>query len=350
MNSILSASQVEAELAEIRCALDELTAIEEIKPDDGCSSAPQPFGGEESAALKKLKDLHDRVEVLTSRVRTSILSPNLLHRVAATELLIERKIGTILARLHLPGGDHKSTRAARKLTLDGLGLTGRQSADWQLEARFPEEEFVSYLQQTAREGKIPSCHGLCCLARTYIEKAKLVRECGAPFDQVIDRLQSLANRRQRFACIYVDPLGAPVRNGRANGFHLDPRLSHLPLLEVAAPQAHLYLKVTPQSLEDGLKNLRAWGFSLKAWIARTTLSLDRSDTWRPVPDMLLLGLRQGAGGRNTGLPHWIEEGGVLGMDAAEVAYHFMERVSPPPYLDLFGFRPFSKDWTTVAVA
>ena len=40
--------------------------------------------------------------------------------------------------------------------------------------------------------------------------------------------------------------------------------------------------------------------------------------------------------------------GVLTTNFADAVYRFIERVSRPPFLDVFGAKPFSKEWMVAA--
>ena len=200
--------------------------------------------------LGKIKDLHDRAVELLSRKGTSALDRDVSYQAAELKLVAERKMGLILAALHLRGGDRRSAVAARKLTLDRLRISRRQSAAWQLEGLLPDEDFAAYIQQAARDGKQPSSHGLCCLARRYVESTAFAGNSPECFGRVAGGLRTLARQGRQFACILIDSPGAAASKGRASAFRIDPRLAHLPLLEVAAPQAHIYLRATPESREE----------------------------------------------------------------------------------------------------
>ncbi len=300
---------------------------------------------EKTTHLKRIVKLHLKVSELLLRIRTLALGRNLLHRAAGLKLRAERKAGKLLRELHIRGGDHKSARAAIKLTLARLRVSKKQSSDWQLEAQLPEDDFASYLRQTAVKGKLPSSHGLCRLARMHVESLKLAGNSADDFGRVLDGLRALARQGKRFACILIDSPCAPVRSDRANDFHFDPRLAQLPLMQVAAPQTHFYLRATLESCEEGAKVLAAWGLVWKATVGRKEVWRDPDALWEPVRDLWLLGVRGASGCNDYGLPHWTEGAGTLPETSAGALYRFVESVSRPPYLDLFGSRPFSKDWT-----
>ena len=262
-------------------------------------------GLEKSAVFDQVKDLRGNAAELQLLLRLSGFGRDLLNRAGELKLRAERKLGEILTQLHLRGGDHKSTRAGGTLRFGRLGISYKQSAAWQLEALLPEVDFASYLQRIVTEGKEPSSRGLQRLAKMYVESATLPGNGADRFSRVARGLRSLADEGRRFACIYIDESWAPVSNPRANGFRIDPRLARLPVMEVAAPRAHLYLKATPESRDDGVRVLGAWGFSWKASLGRVEVSLDPYLLWQPVCDLWLLGVRDESGCDLHGLPPWI---------------------------------------------
>ncbi len=121
-------------------------------------------------------------------------------------------------------------------------------------------------------------------------------------------------------------------------------------MELAAAEVHVYLKVTPESLDLGRKILEAWGFSRTTLLVPAMRPLDPHGSVLTVHDILLLGVRDKLGSDAQGLPPWIEDGRDLALEPGEALHHVIERISPPPCLDVFGLHPFSKNWTTAGAA
>ena len=84
-----------------------------------------------------------------SRPISSLPAPasDLQIQLQAAELKIraERRAGSLLAGLGLHGGDHKSSRRGKRITLESLGIDSNQSARWQLEAALPDAVFERYV-------------------------------------------------------------------------------------------------------------------------------------------------------------------------------------------------------------
>jgi hypothetical protein len=300
---------------------------------------------EDATDIREIKGLHGRVIVLRTRIRTSGLGLELLNQARKLQLVAERKMGHILPHLVLRGGDRKSADQEDRCRLEDWGISRTQSHQWQMEAGLSEEGFDGYLSGASRGGKAATSNGLFHLAKTQADAEELAVDRADPLGRVAGGLQDLARQGKRFPSICIESPWAPGGNGRANGFRLDPRLAQLPVMQAAGPQVHLYLKVVAAS-QDGVKVLKEWGLSVKVRLFRLEASLDHCGSLCALHEVWLLGVRDGSGRAIHGLPHSLEGAGVFAFDPALDMRQIIERLSPPPYLDLFASRPFSKDWTT----
>ncbi|HYN37884.1 MAG TPA: MT-A70 family methyltransferase [Rhodospirillales bacterium] len=177
-------------------------------------------------------------------------------------------------------------------------------------------------------------------------------------------LRSFAGDR-RFATILADP---PWRFSNRTG-KMAPehrRLSRygtltidgiagLPVEQLAAPTAHLYLWVPNALLPEGLQVMGAWGFAYKSNVVWHKLRRDGGSDgrgvgfyFRNVTELLLFGVR----GRNARtLAPGRRQVNYIGTRKREHSrkpdeqYALIEGCSPGPYLELFarGLRP---DWAT----
>jgi N6-adenosine-specific RNA methylase IME4 len=125
----------------------------------------------------------------------------------------------------------------------------------------------------------------------------------------------------------------------------------LPVVEIAAPTAHLYLWVPNALLPSGLAVLAAWGFEYKSNIVWHKLRKDGGSDgrgvgfyFRNVTEILLFGVR----GRNARtLPPGRSQVNYIGSQKREHSrkpdeqYDLIEACSPAPYVELFarGTRP-----------
>ena len=173
-----------------------------------------------------------------------------------------------------------------------------------------------------------------------------------------------ANDR-KFATILADPPWqfinktgkiAPEhkRLSRYGTMKLD-EITRLPVAEIAASQAHLYLWCPNALLPDGLAVLKAWGFSYKSNIVWHKIRKDGGSDgrgvgfyFRNVTELILFGVR----GKNarTLAPGRIQVN-LLATRKREHSrkpdeqYNIIETCSPSPYLELFA-RGSRSGWAT----
>lgn len=161
--------------------------------------------------------------------------------------------------------------------------------------------------------------------------------------------------RQKFATILADPPWQFVnRTGKVAPEHR--RLSRystmtrseicaLPIKDLAAPTAHLYLWVPNALLPDGLEVMRAWGFTYKANIIWHKVRKDGGSDgrgvgfyFRNVTEVILFGTR----GKNARtLAPGRRQVNLFATRKREHSrkpdeqYEIIEACSPGPYLELF---------------
>ena len=169
---------------------------------------------------------------------------------------------------------------------------------------------------------------------------------------------------QEFTCVLADPPWqftnrtgkmAPEHRRLARYGTLDlDAISALPVAQIAAPTAHLYLWVPNALLPDGLQVMRAWGFSYKSNIVWHKRRKDGGSDgrgvgfyFRNVTELLLFGVR----GKNARtLAPGRTQVNYLGSRKREHSrkpdemYDIIEACSPGPRIELFarGVRP---GWT-----
>ena len=187
---------------------------------------------------------------------------------------------------------------------------------------------------------------------------------------------------QQFACILADPPWQFVnRTGKMAPEHkrlsrygtMDlPTIAALPVAELSATTAHLYLWVPNALLPEGLQVMKAWGFSYKSNIVWHKRRKDGGSDgrgvgfyFRNVTELVLFGVR----GKNARtLQPGRTQVNYLGTRKREHSrkpdelYDIVERCSPGPRIELFarGARPgwvvwgnqadetYKPTWTTYA--
>jgi len=176
-----------------------------------------------------------------------------------------------------------------------------------------------------------------------------------------DLLRFTKNRR--FATILADPPWQFVnRTGKMAPEHRRlsrystmtlPEICALPVGEVAAPTAHLYLWVPNALLPEGLQVMKAWGFQYKSNIVWHKIRKDGGSDgrgvgfyFRNVTELILFGVR----GKNarTLQPgrtqvNYISSRKREHSRKPDEQYEVIESCSPGPYLELFS-RGVRKKW------
>ena len=298
---------------------------------------------DQSTALEDIHNLRDQAEIIRQCIKTAAFGLDLQNEAAEMKLCCERQIGQILTQFSLQGGDRKSKNREHRVTLEELGISNCQSSRWQREGSVPEEDFLRFVKQTNEERRELTSRGLLHLARILADAAKPAYDDKDPLVQISGGLKDLARRQKRFACIYADPPWNPDKKTKL--VQLRKSLCSLPVKLVAAPQAHLHLWVSPESLESGLAVLRAWGFHYKALLVRSKSPLQYGCYWPPKHDLLLLGVRGALLFRDTSLPSLLNGHDDSPANSLRETCSLIARVSLPPYLDLFG-NAASTGWAT----
>jgi N6-adenosine-specific RNA methylase IME4 len=169
--------------------------------------------------------------------------------------------------------------------------------------------------------------------------------------------------RKRFATIMADPPWqfanrtgkiAPEhkRLSRYGTMTLDD-ISALPVSQIAAPTAHLYLWCPNALLPEGLAVMKAWGFNYKSNIVWHKIRKDGGSDgrgvgfyFRNVTELILFGVR----GKNARtLAPGRRQVNLLGTRKREHSrkpdeqYSMIEACSPGPHLELFA-RGLRKNW------
>jgi N6-adenosine-specific RNA methylase IME4 len=171
--------------------------------------------------------------------------------------------------------------------------------------------------------------------------------------------------KRRFGAILADPAWQLInKTGKVAPEHrrlsrygtmMLAEIAALPVEQLAAPTAHLYLWCPNALLPDGLAVMQAWGFSYKSNIVWHKVRKDGGSDgrgvgfyFRNVTELILFGVR----GRNARtLAPGRRQVNLLATRKREHSrkpdeqYEIIEACSPAPYLELFA-RGIRKGWVT----
>ena len=169
---------------------------------------------------------------------------------------------------------------------------------------------------------------------------------------IVRDLRALIIRGDRFPTIYADPPW-PYSNTAARGaaenhyrtMTLEAILAE-PVKRLAADQAHLHLWTTNAFLRAAFDVLRAWGFRYKSCLIWIKPQLGMGNYWRVSHEYLLLGVRGGLSFSDRSCRSWLMTRRTIHSRKPFAFRELIERVSPGPYLELYGREEQpNSDWT-----
>ena len=170
-----------------------------------------------------------------------------------------------------------------------------------------------------------------------------------------------------YKTIYADPPwsevgGGAIKRGADRHYHVmrTKDICRVPVWDISSTHSHLYLWVTNNYFQDGLKVMEAWGFRYVTMITWVKAEKDLYDNYKlqnPGLGQYYRGLTEhclfGVKGR---LPYKTKDGkrqqGCTALLAPRTKKHsqkpeemrdMIERVSYPPYVELFARKP-SPGW------
>ncbi|AWM39115.1 hypothetical protein GobsT_26060 [Gemmata obscuriglobus] len=168
-----------------------------------------------------------------------------------------------------------------------------------------------------------------------------------PSGFVVDRLDVLVNRGSKFGCIYAD---VPWRYDRAPRGATPYRtmsleeIAALPVPALTLPNAHLHFWATHSFLFEARDILTAWGFEYRGVFVWAKPQLGTGYYWRSSVEFLVLGVRGKCTFRDRSIRNWLIHDRADHSRKPEAVRRLIHRVSPGPYLELFGRRAIS-GWT-----
>jgi N6-adenosine-specific RNA methylase IME4 len=313
--------------------------------------------------IRELALLRDGEELLALDARARVLAierllPRLLReradylkaqqRLAELRLRLERHLGRWLREHvnHSGGGDRRSV-SARGTAVGDLpeGVSRNQSSRYQKLAAISEETF-EYLVTNARDTRRE------LTTESMLKWAARIRSGNDATTEIItpsptgtvSDLGELIQRQMRFGTIYADPPWDYDNRGTRGAAvdHYPPmglgELAALPLRELAADDCHLHLWTTNAFLFECSRLLAAWGFEYKSLFVWAKPQIGLGNYWRLAHELMLLGVRGRLPFRDQSQRSWQTYPRRRHSEKPEEVRSIIERVSPGPYLELFGRR------------
>ncbi len=213
----------------------------------------------EARTLDDVKRVRDQAEALRLYVKQQEMGLQMQNDMAEIKLRAERRAGEILATMEKQdGGDAMRARSQGVTevppTLAELGIEKMQSHRWQLAAQVPEDVFERHVAEVKANGGELTSAGVVRLAKRMQDKGE------AP-DLPDDK----------YRVLYADPpwkYSDKLTEDYGPAEHHYPTLTIgelclLPIAEMTADDAVLFMWATSPLLEDAFKVIRAWGFEYK---------------------------------------------------------------------------------------
>lgn len=163
-------------------------------------------------------------------------------------------------------------------------------------------------------------------------------------------LNELVESGQKFSTIYADPpwqYGNQATRSATDGEYSTmsyEKISSLPVAKLTSENAHLHLWATNGFIHEALHLIEAWGFGYKSCFVWIKTQMGIGNYWRVSHEFLLLGVKGSLTFADHSLISWAEAKRTRHSAKPEAVRQFIERASPPPYLELFG-RRLVRGWT-----
>jgi N6-adenosine-specific RNA methylase IME4 len=178
--------------------------------------------------------------------------------------------------------------------------------------------------------------------------------CGAShrLPSIVTDLNELVAAGARFSTIYADPpweYGNKAARGAASKHYgtmtLD-EICQLPIDQLIADHAHLHLWVTTPLLPIAFSVIEAWGFSYRSCFVWVKPQLGLGNYWRVSQEFLLFASKGSLPFLDNSQRSWLITRRRRHSEKPFAVREIIEKVSPGPYLELFGRREYpNSDWT-----
>ncbi len=159
---------------------------------------------------------------------------------------------------------------------------------------------------------------------------------------VVNDLSELVLAGCKFSTIYADPpwpyenevtRGAAVRHYPTMSVE---EMCSEPVVELAQKNAHLHLWTTNGFFHEALAVMDAWGFQYKSCLVWIKPDFGLGNYWRVAHEFLLLGVRGSLPFRDRRQRSWVLANRTIHSRKPAVVRLLIEKVSPGPYLELYG--------------
>ena len=315
----------------------------------------------EATTINKVMDIRDKAQAAMAYAKKVGLSKDIILHAAAIKVQAERRLGKMLSGIDLansaPGNQYtgkavRSQGATGPIRLQDLGITKSDSSRAQQIAGLPTATFNGYVKQSVQSGREPTTAGLLRLAKQQKANGTVVSNSDLPAGYFNDLRKLIATGR-RFATILADPpwrFNNQATRAATDNFYPTMTVEQIaaePFAQLAADNCHLHLWVPHSFLPAAFTVMQVWGFSYKSIFTWVKPHYGLGNYWRSAVEFMLLGVRGRLPFRDSSQRNWIELDTTEHSVKPEEIRTLIEKVSPPPYLELYGrVIPPNPGWTT----
>ncbi len=220
---------------------------------------------QEAHTVDEAKDIRDKAAAMAAYARQAS-DGELQVWAAEIKLRAEHRAGQLLKDIEKAEGGRPTKTSNTQIpvseappTLASLGVTKKQSSDWQVVAELSDEELQAAFDAGAKSGRPAT-------TATLVRKVK-AKEQKKKNAELKKEAQKLPKIERQYHCIVMDPpwpmtkIDRDVRQNQTDFPY--PVMSEDELLEMHVPSAddcHMFLWTTHKFLPMALRLLSGWGF------------------------------------------------------------------------------------------
>jgi N6-adenosine-specific RNA methylase IME4 len=294
------------------------------------------------------KDIADKALALQAYARQA-RDPDMERWVAEIRLRARRKVGELSSALESGAGRNLPNvpnleQPSKSEALEAAGLSRTEAHRCEQLARVPEAAFESYIAVKSAEGKTVTADEVSRMVVKRERKDAVTTIAEAATVKTAD-LSALSSRGMKFGTVLADPpwlYGNQSTRG-ATGDHYTgmtvDEIAALPIVELAADNAHLHLWTTNAFLFESKRIMEAWGFEYRSCYVWVKPQIGMGNYWRVSHEFMLFGIRGSCPFADRSLRSWGEFSRGKHSAKPDQIRTLIEKASPGPRLELFGRRP-----------
>lgn len=308
----------------------------------------------ECKTVDEVKSIRDKAEALRQYAKQQGECLEIQNAAAEIKIRAERRAGELIKVMPKSKGAATPKRTSPEPTrshdeiasapsLKDMGIDHNQASRWQSIASVPEEDFEEHIVEKKKGQKELTSAGLHKLAKSMearkpAEPSPIVKAKSA----VVGSLSELLSAGKRFPTIYADPPWQYGNQGTraSTGDHYDTmtidQICAEPVAQLVEDNAHLHLWTTNAFLFDARRVMEAWGFEYKSCFVWVKPQMGMGNYWRVSHEFMLFGIRGSLPFHVRDEMSWGQFDRGRHSEKPDGMRSKIERVSPGPYLEMYG--------------